>query len=191
MLPPHSGHTQFRMPDITSELAFTVPHLETCIRTSTSPKELSATCHPPSSCRAHCLITKLDRLLHAFCLPTLRTKIGCRSDQKTRPSYRSQHQRQMWQFAESDSRLRSPASPRSFIPLRRRLVLSAFSWRRRFVEPDSQHIVRPRFELSRPARAPVTPVEIGILSKCGRCVDGATVIWFHKAIPPPRFCSCH
>ena len=31
ILPPHSGHTQFRMPDTTSELARSVPNLVICI----------------------------------------------------------------------------------------------------------------------------------------------------------------
>lgn len=85
MLPPHSGHTQFKMPDITSELALTVPHLDTCIYTSTSHKELSVICHPPSSDRAHCMITKLHTPLYAFCVPILRREIvdgGFRLGQK-------------------------------------------------------------------------------------------------------------
>src|ERR1700756_5902675 len=34
ILPPHSGHTQFRMPEITSAIDFTVVYLTNCIRTS-------------------------------------------------------------------------------------------------------------------------------------------------------------
>jgi len=40
------------MPEITSELARSAPHLVICIHTSTIDKKLSATCHPPSG-RAH------------------------------------------------------------------------------------------------------------------------------------------
>jgi hypothetical protein len=32
ILPPHSGHTQFRMPDITSAFVLAAPHLVNCIR---------------------------------------------------------------------------------------------------------------------------------------------------------------
>jgi hypothetical protein len=38
MLPPHSGHTQFRMRDITSELSPTVSNLIACIPISMNDK---------------------------------------------------------------------------------------------------------------------------------------------------------
>ena len=46
MLPPQSGHTQFRMLDMTSEPTIT------CISTSMNDKEASTAC-PPASDRAH------------------------------------------------------------------------------------------------------------------------------------------
>jgi hypothetical protein len=67
---------------------------------------------------------------------------------KTRRSCPLQHQRSIWQCAKSDSRLRSPASPRCFIPLRRRLELcvcgprAGFLGGRKSLGP-SRHTVKP------------------------------------------------
>ena len=52
MLPPQSGHTQFRMPDITSELTPIAADLIAGISTSMNDKEPSAAC-PSASDRVH------------------------------------------------------------------------------------------------------------------------------------------
>jgi hypothetical protein len=49
MRPPHSGQTQFRMSDITSEPGRSMPHLVICIRSSPISK-ISADRYPPWSC---------------------------------------------------------------------------------------------------------------------------------------------
>ncbi len=151
MLPPHSGHTQFRMPDITSELALSIPHLVTCIYASTNERTVS--CLAPTFGSG--TFRRSQKLNPNSCMHFPFQHCGERSNvaliKKHRPRCWSRHQREKWQCAKSDSRLRSPASPRSFMPLRRRLVLSASLERksgRRGLEKPSHHRFKPRFSLS-------------------------------------------
>jgi hypothetical protein len=182
MLPPQSGHTQFKMPEITSELALSAPHLVICIHPSTNEQ---GTISWLSATFLHISVTTEaeGKVLHAFRVPTVRREVlGAQFRQamefklKTRRSCPSPHQRSIWQCAKSDSRLRGPASPRSFMPLRRRLVLSASLEKksgRRGLEKPSQYTAEPQVQPLSPVLT-VCRVE-SELSTCGHCVDGATL----------------
>ena len=110
MLPPQSGHTQFRMLDRTSEPTIA------CISTSMNDKEASTDC-PPASDRAHTGSLKSPtEMLCAFHVPKITkrdsgcfARIGNAVQLRRRRNCLRQHQRSIWQCAKSDSRLRSPA----------------------------------------------------------------------------------
>ena len=110
MLPPQSAHTQFRMLDMTSEPTIT------CISTSMNGKEPSAAC-PRASERTHSGGLKSPtEMLCAFHVPEITkrdlgcfARIGNAVQLRRRRNCLRQHHRSIWQYAKSDSRLRSPA----------------------------------------------------------------------------------